>query len=375
MARIWNLALKELIQLLRDRQMAAFLILLPLAQLALLAQATGQRIGNLPLVVLDHDNSVESRILIQALDNVPDLAWRYVATDERQITAVIDRGEAAAAVVIPAGFGAALAGRALLDAPLALQVIVDASNSVVGATAQAAAEGAIGDFLRRQAVARGVGQATAAPVTLYTSVRYNPQLNSRPYAIPAQMGFIIYQITLAVASLAFARERELGTLEQLLVTPLARIELISGKALLAWFVGLVDFLLMYVIVTRGYGIPMRGAFWLLLALSLLFVTVEIGYGVIISSFSHTQQQAVLYVFMLAMVDIALSGYLVPVKNMPGLFRLAAQASPLQHYLVIVRAIMLKGADLAVLWPQAAAIAAIGLVTGLIALATATRSLD
>ncbi|HEX9118829.1 MAG TPA: ABC transporter permease [Anaerolineae bacterium] len=373
MARIWNLAVKEFIQLIRDRMMAAFLILLPLAQLVLLAQATGQRIGDLPLAVLDRDRTAQSRGLIQALSNIPDLAWRYQAADEEELTGLIDRGEAAVGVVIPPGFAAALAGRAVLDTPPALQVIVDGSNSVAGGTGQAAAEATIGDYLRRQAP--GQGAAVATSVTLYTSVRYNPQLNSRLYTIPAQMGFIIYQITLAVASLVFARERELGTLEQLLVTPIRRIELISGKAMMAWLVGLLDFLLMYVVVTRGYAVPMRGSFGLLLALSMLFVTVEIGYGVIISSASRTQQQAVLYVFMLAMLDVALSGYLVPVKNMPAFLRLAAEVSPMQHYLVIIRAIMLKGADLATLWPQVAALAGIGLVAGLLALATATRSLD
>ena len=369
LGRIWTLTVKELIQLVRDRFMTGFLLLFPVVQLVLLAQATGQGVRNLPLAVVDLDRTAESRALTQALDNTPELAWRYQPAGQAELTELIDRGQTAVAVVIPAGFAAALGSR---QAVPPVQVIVDGSSTAVGGTAQSAVEGAIGDYVRRLAARQGIA---ITGVQLRTAVLYNPDLNSRLFTIPAQMGFIIYQVTLAVASLAFARERELGTLEQLLVTPLHRFNLISGKALVAWLVGGLDFLLMYGVAVRGFAIPMRGSFALLLACSLFFVAVEIGYGVIISALSHTQQQAILYVFLLAMLDVALSGYLVPVKNMPALFRAAAAVSPLQHYLVIVRAIMLKGAGLAVLWPQIAALAAIGGGVGSLALAAATRRLE
>lgn len=368
LGRIWTLTVKELIQLVRDRFMTGFLLLFPVAQLVLLALATGQGVSNLPLAVLDLDRTAASRAVAQALDNTPQLAWRYQPASQAELTELIERGQAAAAVVIPAGFGAALGS----GQSLSVQVIVDGSSTVVGGTAQSAIEGTLSAHVRRLAAQQGI---TVATVELRTAVLYNPDLNSRLFTIPAQMGFIIYQVTLAVASLAFARERELGTLEQLLVTPLRRFDLISGKALVAWLVGGLDFLLMYGVVVRGFAIPMRGSFALLLACSLFFVAVEISYGVIISALSHTQQQAILYVFLLAMLDVALSGYLVPVKNMPALFRLAAAVSPLQHYLVIVRAIMLKGAGVTVIWPQIAALAAIGSGMGLLALGTATRRLE
>lgn len=368
--RVWNLAIKELIQLLRQRTTMFFLIALPVAQLILLAQATGQGINNLSLAVLDLDRTAQSRSLTAALDNVPELAWRFQSKDLAELTALIEEGRAAVALVIPSGFGAALAGGTAMPP---LQVIVDGSNSVAGAWAQSSVENTIGAFYAREAAQRGL--SSTMPVSLRSEVRYNPSLSSRPYTIPAQMGFIVYQVTLAVASLAFARERELGTLEQLLVTPLRRLELITGKAVLAWAMGAVNFFLMYWVVVRGFGVPMRGSFGLLLAFSLLFVAVEIAYGVIISSFARTQQQAILYVFLLAMLDVALSGYLVPVKDMPALFGALAQASPLQHYLVVVRAIMLKGAGLAILWPRAGALAVIGIATGGVAILTAARSLE
>lgn len=368
--RIWSLATKEFLQLVRDRLMVTFLALLPVLQLVLLAQATGQGVRRLSLAVTDLDRTALSRSLVQAFDNVPELTWRYAPADVAGLTALVENGQAVAGVVIPSGFGAALRGDKAVPP---LQVLLDGSNTVTAATARSALEAVLSAYGARLARDRGV---SAAPhIELRTDVRYNPGLNARLFTIPAQMGFIVYQVTLAVASLTLARERELGTLEQLLVMPLRRFELITGKAVLAWLIGGLNFLLMYGVVVYGFGIPMRGAFSLLLGCSLLFVAVEIGYGVIISSLARTQQQAILYVFLLAMLDVALSGYLVPVKNMPALFQAAAQASPLQHYLVIVRGIMLKGATLPMIWPQLAALAGIGGVVGLIALRTATRRLE
>lgn len=370
MTRIWSLALKEFIQLVRDRFITGFLFVFPVVQLVLLALATGQGVRHLSLAVADLDRTANSRDLIAAFDNIPELDWRHSASSSETLTGLVEGGQAVAGVVIPAGFTAALVSG---HAAPPLQVLLDGSNTVAAATAQSALEGVLNAWAVR--TARAQGRSTTPPIELRTNVRYNPSLNTRHFTIPAQMGFIIYQVTLAVASLALARERELGTLEQLLVMPLRRFELITGKAVLAWLVGGLDFLLMYVLVVRGFGIPMRGAFGLLLACSLFFIAVEIGYGVIISSFARTQQQAILYVFLLAMLDVALSGYLVPVKNMPALFRAAAAASPLQHYLVIIRAIMLKGAGIMVIWPQIAALAVIGVVVALFALRTATRRLD
>ncbi len=368
--RIGALVVKEIIQLARDRMMTIFIALFPVAQLLLLAQAAGRGIHDLPLAVVDQDRSAQSRAVARTLDQLPSLTWLYQPADVSELTGLIEAGRVQAGVVIPAGFGEGVIGRRL---PTEIQVILDGSNSLVAGSIKADIESAVTEHFQRQAAERGV--PALAPVTLSTTARYNPDLNSRLFTIPAQLGFIVYQVTLAVASLVFARERELGTLEQLLVTPLRRLELISGKAVMAWLAGSLNFVLMYGVVTSLYQIPMRGDFGLLLALSLGFVAVECGFGIIISSFARNQQQAILYVFLLAMLDVALSGYLVPVKNMPGLFRTLALASPLQHYLVIVRSIMLKGAGLLILLPQVGALAIIGAAVGIVAARTATRSLE
>lgn len=369
-ARISSLVVKEFIQLVRDWRMLLLIILFPIVQLVLLAGATGHGINDLALVVVDQDRSAPSRALILALDTSPELTVRHVAADPDAASALLGRGQATAALVIPPGFGAASEGGR--TAPQ-VQLIVDGTTPSVARTVQFAVEGLVNDVIVQQRT--GLGRSVAPPVTLVTTAAYNPALNSRLFTIPAQMGFIVYQVTLAVASLAFARERELGTLEGLLVTPLRPIELIMGKAVLAWLIGGLDFLVMVWVVQRSFGVPLEGSFGLLLGFSLLFVAVEITFGVILSSFARTQQQAVLYVFVLAMLDIALSGYLAPVKNMPAVFSAIAQASPLQHYLVAIRAIMLKGAGLTVLWPQAVGLAIIGVVMGTVAVGTAARRLE
>ncbi|MHB0877474.1 MAG: ABC transporter permease [Anaerolineae bacterium] len=365
--RIINLATKEFIQLIRDRMMTVFIVLLPVSQLVLLAQAIGHGVNNLSLAIVDYDRSADSRALSLALDSMEQLNWRYSPADEDELALLLDEGRATVGLVIPSGFAANLAvGRFQ-----ALQVAIDGSNSAVAGSARSYVEGAVAEYGRRELLGEGGG----AGVDLRSIALYNPGLQSRYYTIPAQIGFIIYQMTLAVAALMLARERELGTLEQLLVTPLRSFELITGKAVLAWFVGGFNFLFMYWIATTVFDVPMRGSFLLLLGFSLLFVWVMICFGVLISSVSRNQQQAILYVFLLAVWDSALSGYLVPVRNMPTLFRALAEVSPLQHYLVIVRTLMLKGAGIESLWPHAAAMLATGTVVGLVALRSARRLLE
>jgi ABC-2 type transport system permease protein len=365
--RIWRLAVKEYIQLKRDRLMALFIFLVPFSQMVLLAQVSGQGVAHLDLAIVDHDLSIHSQDLIQALANVRDLSWRYQPASDDELVSLLDSGKVVVGVVIPAGFERELlrtGGRPMV------QVLVDGSNSMVAATAKSYVEGAVAAY--GQQLAKRHGLSIVPAIRLDSVLRYNPSMKERPYAIPAQMGFIVYEVTLTMASLSFAREKELGTLEQLLVTPLRPLELVIGKSVMVWIVGSLNFLGMFWLVTAVYDVPMRGSFLVLLAFSLLFVAVEVSYGIILSAFSASQQQAVLYTFMLAITDVGLSGYLVPVRSMPALLRSITNVSPLQHYLAAVRAIMLKGAGLDVLYPRLLAIAAIGMVVGLLATAAATR---
>lgn len=378
LARTWQVIVKELLHFRRDRVLAAFLFIFPVMQLFLVAQTAGSDASNLPLAVFDQDRSPASRALIQALDNTTELTLRYTPASLEEVQRLLDIGAATAAVVIPPGLARSLqsTGR-----PAQVQVLVDGSNVTGSSAALTAAEGALTSTLLRTLAGRGGTAALAqtSPATpavaLATTVRFNPELEGRYVAIPGLFAFIVYQIAMVVASVTLVRERELGTLEQLAVTPVRRVELLTGKGIPAILVGMANFFLLLAVVVGPLGVPMRGSYALLAALSALFVATEVAVGLVVSAMSRTQQQAVLIVFPLAMLDFALSGYLVPVESMPQGLQVLSLFSPLRHYMKILKDIMLKGADMSTLWPSALALAALALVVGLLALRNVMRSFE
>lgn len=368
--RIRYMVWKEFIQLRRDWVMAAFIFTLPVLQLILLASATTSSIDDLSVVVVDGDRSSVSRRVVRSLGNKEALEIRYVPTTLEQARHLLNHGAAILAVVIQDGFSAALERPA---EAAAVQLIADGSNDLIADIALGAAREALVDFAGEEA--GSAAQVHASPVELRTAVRYNPTFDIKLFTVPAQVGFIVYQVTLTVASIGLARERELGTLEQLIVMPFSRLELVIGKAIPALIVGMLNFAFMLVVAIFGFGIPMRGSLLLLIGLTMVFVAVQIGYGIFISGIAHTQQQAILLVFVLAMVDMAFSGYLVPINNLPVVPQTIAQFVPLRHYLTILRAVMLKGAGLDALWEHAAAMGLMGLLVAALAVRNLSRSLD
>lgn len=363
---IWAIANKDLRQFVRDRTMMLFLILLPLLQLALLVQATGRGASNIPVGVLDLDRSTASRALISLI----------IASDSMDVAVYPDSLEAGARAleegriyglfIIPQGLTAALEG---VGGTVTVQVIIDGTSTIVTRIIEGAGQQVIQRFLQQQ-----WGRPTGG-VVIQPLMRYNIHVKTRPYSIGAQLGFITYQITLGVAALGLARERELGTMEQLMVTPVRRYELLLGKIIPPSIVGLFDFLLLTVLVVYVFGIPIRGSYPFLLAASMLFIGAEVVWGTMVSSLASTQQQAILLVFIQAMIDVALSGYLVPVRDMPPVMGFVAQFFPLQHYLIVVRSVVLKGSGPEHLWPHLLAIGGLGLVMGIIATRTIASKLD
>lgn len=372
--RICNLVRKELIQLRRDRALTAFILTLPVLQLVLLARSTSASIDNLSVALLDRDRSSASRRVAEALSNREELQLRHFPATLEEAQHLLDQGDAILAVVIPEGFSGTLSRPA--EQP-AVQLIADASNDLIADIALGAARQALVGFAQEETrllQRQSAGNRTPG-IDLRTTVRYNPTFDVKLFTLPAQVGFIVYQVTLTVASIGVARERELGTLEQLIVMPMGRLELVVGKAIPALIVGTLNFLLMLGVAVFGFGVPMRGSLWLLLSLTVLFVAAQIGYGIFISGIAHTQQQAILLVFVLAMVDMAFSGYMVPIKNLPTALRLMARVVPLRHYLTIMRGVMLKGARLDALWPHAAAVVLMGMLVTALAVRNLSRRLD
>ena len=367
--RIANLVRKELLQLIRDRVTTGLILTMPVLQLALLAYVTGSGIRDLPVAVVDFDRSRASRQLIGALNNRDELAVRQLSESLADARQLLDHGEAVLLVVIPPNLGAQLTNAARTPS---IQLIADGTSHVPAKSALRAGRAAAAVLAERSATG---GQPAGLPIELRTSVLFNPTFNVRFFAVPAQVGFIVYQVTLTVAAISLARERELGTLEQLLVMPLRRTELLIGKALPASIIGMINFVLMLAIAVLGFQIPMVGSLPLLLGLTLLFIVVEISYGMLISSTARTQQQALLMVFVMAMFDMTFSGYMVRVKNLPAALRAVAQVVPFSHYLTVIRAIMLKGVGLDDLWPHVMAMVLTGGAVILIALRNLRRNLD
>ena len=369
MLRIGNLIVKELIQFRRDRLLTLFILLAPALQLLLLAQAIERGINEQPVVIVDLDRSYQSRQLVVKLDNTEELQVQFRVDSPDEMRNLLDEGGARLAVVIPAGFGRDLA--AARSTP-SVQIIADATNTIAASITMSAASGVIARFGADLAADKGI--VVPEFIDFRSNVRFNPTMDVRAYSIPAQLGFITYQVTLAVAALGLARERELGTLEQLMVAPLRRFELTVGKGAPAIAIGGGNFLLMWVISLTVFQVPMNGSAPLLTALTLLFITAEVSWGLVISAISRTQQQAILFVFIQAMVDMTFSGFMVPVKNMPQLLQVISRFVPLQHYLSIVRGIMLKGAGLGELWPNVVALILLSAGMGLIALRSVSRRL-
>jgi ABC-2 type transport system permease protein len=368
--RIGNLIVKELIQFARDRVLTLFILLAPTLQLILLAQSVERGIQDQPLVLMDLDHSRLSRQLAVDLDNSEELDLRFHVGHTEEMRRLLDEGSARLAVVIPAGFGQELVSA---SSPQTVQVIVDGTNVVAASVCLSAASRAVTRFSADLAASSGL--VTPEFVDFRTSVRFNPTLDFRYFTIPAQLGFILYQVSLAVASLGLARERELGTLEQLMVTPLRRLEVALGKGIPAIAIGGGNFLVIWFIGRVVFHIPMQGSFLFLASLTLLFVTAVVGWGLFISAISRTQQQAILFVFIQAMVDIAFSGFLVPVANMPPLLQAISRLVPLRYYLDIIRSVSLKGAGLQELLSQTLALLLLSLVIWLIALRSVARRVE
>ncbi len=192
-------------------------------------------------------------------------------------------------------------------------------------------------------------------------VWYNESLRKANYTIPSELGFILYVIALWVAALSISRERELGTLEQLMVTPIRRLEMVIGKSVPAVVLSYINFLLMLSLTLVVFKVPLRGSSALLLGLAFFYILVELQRGLLISALSRTQQQGLLTVFLMAFLDLTFSGYAVPVESMPPILQTVANIFPIRHWLIIMRGIMLKGVGLDVFWPHVLAIAALGLV--------------
>jgi ABC-2 type transport system permease protein len=359
LGRIWTLVIKELIQLRRNTLLWFMALFGALLETALVAYSGSVPIEHLPLAVLDQDRTGASRALVVALENTATFDANYYLTSLDGVRRLIDRGKATAAVVIPHGFAEQL------DDPLApppqVQVIVDGSDSTAAETALGAAEGAVASFGQQEVTLQTMafGEEELMPLDISMRVWFNEEMKKSNYTTPSEAGFIVGAIAAMIAAAAVAREREMGTLEQLMVTPLRPMEMLIGKAAAAVLIGYTEFVLVVLMIHFVFGVPMRGSWTLLWVLSFFYMLVELSWGLLVSAFAHNQLQALLLVFCIIMVMMTFSGYAYPVDTMPRAMQLVSNIFPIRHWLVVFRSIMLKGAGVADFWPRLLAIAVLG----------------
>jgi drug efflux transport system permease protein len=372
---ILSILWKEFVQIRRDPRLFPVIFISPILQLLLLGYAANMDVRNIPSVICDMDRSATSRAFLD--DFVNSGYFSATARVERmeEIDRYLDHGDAAIAFVIPRGFGDKLAARRQAS----VMIIADGAESqsaMIGVNygtmiAARATQKIIFETFER---AKGLG---LKPVLVNAEVRvwYNPELKSRNFMVPGVLGLILMIMTMVLASLGIVREREAGTMEQLIVTPIRPHQLIVGKLLPFVLIGLVDATFVLAVARGWFGIPFRGSVALLYALCLAFMLNTLGIGLFISTISRTQQQAMLTSLFFILPQILLSGFVFPIENMPKFFQFVSRIIPIRYFFAIIRGIMLKGAGFSELWPQAAALIFLGTVILALSIARFHKKLD
>jgi drug efflux transport system permease protein len=364
--RIWEIIRKEALQSLREKKMRFTLFVPPILQLLIYGYAVNLDLEHTRIAWMDMDRTPESRDLGAAF-----AASRYfevvaLPDHEDQVRQLMDHSRVQAVIRVLPGFARDIER----GDGAGVQVLVEGTNSntaslvsnyanlvVAGYSAQAQAS-----QQRRTIMARspaGPAGGSLPSVTARSRVWFNPELRSRNYFVPGTVVNILMSVTLSLTALGLVREKEIGTMEQLMVTPIRPIELIIGKIVPFALVGLVDLVLVTVGAVVIFDVPFRGSGLLLLSSAVLFLMTSLGVGLFISTISQTQQQAMISSFFFSMPAFFLSGFTFPIRNMPASIQFLTYLNPVRYFMEIVRGIFLKGAGISALWPQMVALAVYG----------------
>jgi len=376
LARLKQMLIKEFIQVFRDKRTRFVLFGPPIIQMLIFGYAATFEIRHVPTVVLDQDHSQASRELVSRFSSTPYFDIVRQLTDQRQIPAVIDQGQATVALQINPGFAENL--RKGQTAPL--QVIVDGTNSntaliAVGYLGQIA--GTFAQDYQRDRIYRIAPHLVERMPQVQLEQRpwYNPDLRSQWFFVPGVMGSLTLVLVTTLTAFAVVREREIGTLEQIMVTPIRPFEFILGKTIPFFLIGLLDVTLIGVVGTFWFQVPFRGQIWVLFAGAILFILCMLGVGLLISTVSSTQQQAMVTAFFFIMPAITFSGFGFPISTMPQWLQYCTYLSPLRYFLVVLRGSYVKGVGMDILWPQMVAMAALGMTLLTISVLRFHKALD
>jgi ABC-2 type transport system permease protein len=366
--RILYIIRKEVRQAFREPRMRAMLFVPPIVQLLVFGYAVNLDVENAQMVWVDQDRTPESRDLFSKFQGSTRFSVIGTPVSEQEVTRWLDSGRADLAVRVLPGFARDIQrGR-----KTSVQVLVNGSDSNKAALVASYASSVVGsyaqDVMNEQARDKLVGRTAQGPIhpgiptlNLRSRVWFNPDLKSRNYFVPGVVVNIIALVTLMLTAMAIVREKEIGTMEQLMVTPIKPIELMIGKTLPFAAVGIVDMVLVVIVARLLFHVPFRGSGLILLLASICFLLTSLGAGLFISTVSRTQQQAMMTTFLFFQPCFLLSGFTFPIRNMPVVVQYITYLNPVRYFMEIVRGLFLKGSGIGVLWPQMVALAVIGVV--------------
>lgn len=349
---------KEFLHIVRDPRTLAVIFLIPVIQLLLLGYAATTDVKHLATAVLDRDHTARSRELIDAYRASGYFDIKLMVRDEEEMARAVDSGMVRAGLIIPAGYERALAR----GEKVTVGFVIDGSDPSVATTALSAAQG-VGQAQSLEVLQQvmSVRLAAVPGIEVRPRVWYNPSMKSANFMIPGLIGVILSMLTMLLTAMSIVREREQGTIEQLIVTPIRPLELIIGKVLPYVLIAFWDLVEILCVGVWWFGVPIHGSVPLLLALSSIFLATSLGLGILISTVSKSQQEAMLLTFFILLPSIFLSGYFFPIAAMPPFLQQISKIVPLTYVLIIVRSIVLKGAGLDLLAGEVETLAVFGAV--------------
>jgi ABC-2 type transport system permease protein len=374
LAVILEIVRKEFYQVRQDKRMLGLSIMAPVIQVILLGYAATTDIKNTTMVVCDQDHTAESRAFVQTFTSSGYFIHGFDTASPASVDGYIEDARAAMGLVIPRGFASDLLARRTT----AVQIVLDGTDANTSNILLNYATQIVGTFSQKQLLETAVAiQGRSTPrVTPEPRVWFNPDMKSANFMVPGVVALVLMIITMTLTSLAIVKEKEIGTMEQLLVTPIKPYQLILGKLIPFTIIGFLDVLIVLALAHYWFSIPLLGSLPLLFALSGLFILTTLGLGLFVSTIARTQQQAMLIAqFFFFMPFMFLSGFTFPIANMPPVIQLVTYIIPLRYFLEIVRGIFLKGAGIAELWPQAAALLALGIAIFSLSVARFQKKLE
>jgi len=360
--RIIHMMRKEFIQAFRDLRMRFLIFVAPVIQLLIFGYAVNTDVRNITTAVEDFDNSATSRELMADFARSGYFSIVAYAVSDADAGHMIDTGEARVVFRIDRGFEDGLLG----GKSASLQILVDGTDSLTASVVLSYATSLVEQYSSKMLISHMRrtlgGSIRQGGVVLETRAWFNDNLESRDFFIPGVFGLLVGLMTLMLTSMAVVREKEIGTMEQIIVTPIRPAEFILGKSLPFVMIGFVDVIIVLVFGVYWFGVPVRGSIALLFLCMGLYVMTTLGVGLLISTVSNTQQQAMISTFFFFFPSLLLSGFIFPIESMPKVIQIVTYFNPLRYLLVIIRGIFLKGTGITILWPQMVALALIGLAT-------------